>query len=74
MLISSARLVFLLQSIGGIAGLPFVQPIADRLGRRTAIFVGSALMLVGVTLQTAAQNLGMFIGARFLVGFGLSEY
>ena len=30
------------------------------------------VMVVGVILQTACQNFGMFIGARFLVGFGLS--
>jgi MFS family permease len=29
-------------------------------------------MIVGAILQTSAQNFGMFIGARFLVGFGLS--
>ena len=29
-------------------------------------------MLIGVALQTAAQNLGFFIGARFLIGFGLT--
>jgi sugar porter (SP) family MFS transporter len=29
-------------------------------------------MLVGVALQTAAQNIGMFIGARFIIGFGLT--
>ena len=29
-------------------------------------------MLIGVAVQTAAQNIGMFIGARFLIGFGLS--
>ena len=29
-------------------------------------------MIIGVILQSAAQNIGMFIAARFLVGFGLS--
>lgn len=29
-------------------------------------------MLVAVALQAAAQNWGMFLGARFLIGFGLS--
>ncbi|KAJ9110855.1 hypothetical protein QFC19_001364 [Naganishia cerealis] len=61
-----------IQSIGGIAGLPFAAFVADRFGRRQAIFFGSCIMLVGVAIQTAAQNIGMFIGARFLVGFGLT--
>jgi hypothetical protein len=29
-------------------------------------------MIIGVVLQTAAQNVGMFIGCRFLIGVGLS--
>jgi len=29
-------------------------------------------MLIATAIQTAAQNIGMFIGARFLIGFGLS--
>lgn len=61
-----------IQSIGGIAGLPFSAFIADRFGRRFAIFFGSCIMMVGVALQTGAQNIGMFIGARFLIGFGLT--
>jgi MFS family permease len=29
-------------------------------------------MLAGTAIQTAAKDVGMFIGARFLIGFGLS--
>lgn len=29
-------------------------------------------MLIGTAIQTAAQNIGMFIGCRFLIGFGLA--
>jgi MFS family permease len=31
-----------IQSIGGIAGLPFAPYLADRLGRRATIFIGSS--------------------------------
>jgi MFS family permease len=61
-----------IQSIGGLAGLPFAPYLNDYMGRRYTIFLGSCIMLVGVALQTAAQNIGMFIGARFLLGFGLA--
>lgn len=61
-----------IQSIGGIAGLPFAPYLNDKFGRRMTIFIGSIIMLVGVALQSAAQNVGMFIGCRFLIGFGLS--
>jgi MFS family permease len=47
-----------------VSSLPFSAFVADKWGRRFAIFFGSCLMLCGVALQTAAQNIGMFIGAR----------
>ncbi|KAJ5813409.1 uncharacterized protein N7503_000159 [Penicillium pulvis] len=56
--------------IGGFIG-PLVSGVmADRLGRRPAIFWGSALTIVGVILQTAAQNIAMFVVARIILGFG----
>ena len=56
--------------IGGFFG-PMVSGIAaDRLGRRPAIFWGSAITLVGILLQTAAQNIAMFVVARIVLGFG----
>jgi len=60
-----------IQSIGGFASLPIAGGIADKYGRRFGIFSGCAIMLVATALQTAAQNIGMFIGARALIGFGL---
>ena len=44
--------------------------IADRLGRRPAIFWGSLITLIGVILQTAAQDIAMFVVARIILGFG----
>ncbi|KAK8062366.1 sugar transporter [Apiospora hydei] len=56
--------------IGSILG-PFVAGItADRLGRRPAIFWGTVITIVGVVLQTAAQNIAMFVVARVILGFG----
>ena len=56
--------------IGGFFG-PLVSGIfADRLGRRPAIFWGSVITLVGVLLQTAAQDIAMFVIARIVLGFG----
>lgn len=56
--------------IGGILGPIFAGVISDRLGRRPAIFWGSLLTLFGVILQTAAQNIAMFVVARIILGFG----
>jgi len=61
-----------IQSIGGIVGLPLAPFLNDRFGRRWALFVGNVVILIGVALQTAAQNVGMFIGCRLLIGIGLS--
>ncbi|TVY83652.1 High-affinity glucose transporter [Lachnellula suecica] len=56
--------------IGGILGPLVSGVVSDRLGRRPAIFWGSAITLIGVLLQTAAQNVGMFVVARIILGFG----
>jgi len=56
--------------IGGFFG-PLISGIAaDRLGRRPAIFWGSLITIIGVVLQTAAQNIAMFVVARIILGFG----
>ncbi|RSH83924.1 hypothetical protein EHS25_005168 [Saitozyma podzolica] len=59
-----------IQTIGAASALPFAGYCSDILGRRTGIFVGCVLMCIGVAVQTAAQNMPMFIAARFFVGFG----
>ncbi|OBZ72089.1 Lactose permease [Grifola frondosa] len=60
------------QVIGSIVGLPLTPFSSDILGRRPTLFIGSVLMLAGVALQSAATNIGMFIGARGLIGFGIT--
>lgn len=56
--------------IGGILGPLVSGVLADRIGRRPAILWGSLVTIVGVVLQTAAQNIAMFVVARILLGFG----
>lgn len=56
--------------IGGILGPLVSGVISDRLGRRPTIFWGSLVTLIGVILQAAAQNIGMFVVARIILGFG----
>ncbi|QRV80018.1 Sugar (and other) transporter [Ceratobasidium sp. AG-Ba] len=59
-----------IQSIGALAATPFAPYVSDIFGRKPGILFGSALVLIAAVLQTATQNLGMFIGSRFLIGFG----
>jgi len=51
--------------------VPVVPLITDRLGRRYAILFGSVIEIIGAVLQAAAQNLAMFIIARFILGLGI---
>ncbi|KAH9945447.1 general substrate transporter [Epithele typhae] len=60
------------QVIGSILGLPFTPFSADIFGRRPTLFIGAVIMLLGVALQSAAFRIEMFIGARVLIGFGLT--
>ncbi|KAH0585146.1 Lactose permease [Termitomyces sp. J132] len=59
------------QSIGGLVSLPIAPLISDGFGRRPTLFIGSLVMLAGVAAQTAARTVGVFIGSRVIIGFGL---
>ena len=56
--------------IGGFFGPLVSGIISDHLGRRPAILWGSVITLIGVLLQTAAQDIAMFVVARIVLGFG----
>jgi MFS family permease len=56
--------------IGGFFGPIFSGIVCDRLGRRPAIFWGSVITLVGIVIQTAAQNIAMFVIGRIILGLG----
>ena len=56
--------------IGGcLAGLCWGF-VTERLGRRPALFWAAVITIIAVVLQTAAQDVGMFVVARILIGFG----
>ncbi|KAF4622204.1 hypothetical protein D9613_009628 [Agrocybe pediades] len=61
-----------IQNIGSLSALPFAPYMADILGRKSCIVWGACLMIIGTVVQTASQNVHMFIGARWLIGFGLN--
>ncbi|KAI2635871.1 putative hexose carrier protein [Hypomontagnella submonticulosa] len=44
--------------------------MTDKLGRRPATFWASAITLIGVVIQTAAQNIAMFVIGRIILGLG----
>lgn len=65
--------------IGGVAALPFIGPLNDFLGRRGAMWIGAALVVLGTIIQGVTSHASdykaatrQFEGGRFLLGFGYS--
>ncbi|KAH8883011.1 general substrate transporter [Thozetella sp. PMI_491] len=58
-------------ALGAIVSLPIAPVVNERLGRRWAIFIGSAIQCIGAILQGFAQNAAMYIIARMILGFGI---
>lgn len=57
-------------SVGALAGLLVLPYMLDYWGRKICLVIGSLFMLLGVGLQSGAINFSMFVGARFILGFG----
>lgn len=53
-----------------IACLTVTQYINDRFGRKKSILTGITVLTIGVILQSAAQNIGMFLVGRVFLGYG----
>lgn len=58
--------------LGAMCSTPFSAIISDRYGRRMSILLGSFIMIVGVIIQCASKSIGLFIGGRVIVGFGIT--
>ncbi|EGO00445.1 hypothetical protein SERLA73DRAFT_107562 [Serpula lacrymans var. lacrymans S7.3] len=61
-----------IQNIGSLSAYPFSPYMTDGLGRRFAVLFGACIMIAATVVQTASQSVGMFIAARFMIGFGLT--
>ena len=57
---------------GGAFGSLFSGSLVDWRGRREAIFWAAVVALIGGMVQGCAQNVGMFIAGRFIVGTGMA--
>lgn len=63
--------------IGGVVSLPFVGPGIDTWGRRMGMTIGAILIVIGTIIQSSSSSnpdkaIGMFMGGRFLLGFGVN--
>ncbi|KAK9427309.1 general substrate transporter [Lipomyces doorenjongii] len=57
-----------LYGIGASAALLLVAWVTQHHGRRVAVWIGIACVAIATVLGTGAQNVGMFMAARFFVG------
>ncbi len=57
-------------SVGATVRPHFFSFGIDRYGRKQTLIGGAILMVIGIILQVAAQNIGMFVAARFILGLG----
>jgi len=58
--------------LGAVVSTPFSAWLSDRYGRRSSILIGSAVMMIGVVIQCVSKGIGLFIGGRIVVGFGIT--
>jgi hypothetical protein len=58
-------------NLGAILAIPIVPWVAQKVGRRWSIFLGSTCQCVGAVLQGFSQNAAMYIIARNILGFGI---
>lgn len=64
-----------MHQIGGVVALPFVGPCVDTYGRRPGMLIGCVFLIIGTIMEgLTASNAseGLFMGGRFLIGFGVS--
>jgi MFS family permease len=70
-----AGLITSMFQIGGVSALLFVGPLVDTWGRRVGMFIGSILIILGTIvfgLTKYHASEGQIMGARFLIGFGVT--
>ncbi|KAI3338112.1 guanine deaminase [Ustulina deusta] len=58
-------------SLGAILSLPFIGIVNDKFGRRWSVFGGSVIMVIGALIQGLSVNIGQYIVARLILGFGI---
>ncbi|KZT60194.1 general substrate transporter [Calocera cornea HHB12733] len=63
-------IVFGIYTIGNVCSVFPNAYLPDRIGRRWSMFVGNLVLILGAMLTANATSMGMFMGGRFLTGFG----
>ncbi|KAI9162823.1 lactose permease [Paramyrothecium foliicola] len=69
-----AGIVTAMYQIGSVVSIPFVGPAIDTWGRRVGMFIGAAIIVLGVIVQVTCINTNnpdQFMVGRFFLGFGV---
>jgi predicted MFS family arabinose efflux permease len=56
--------------LGGCITGFFYGLVTNAIGRKNALLLAAIITIIGVILQTATQNIAMFVIARIIIGFG----
>lgn len=64
---SIQALVVAIYEIGCLIGSFIIIAYGDKLGRRRAVLVGAAIMLVGTAIQTSSTTLAQLIVGRYVL-------
>ena len=52
-----------------MVGAPFAAILADRYGRRKAMFCGGVVIILGMIIVATSSKLAQFIVGRFVLGY-----
>ncbi|KZT53831.1 general substrate transporter [Calocera cornea HHB12733] len=69
---ASTSLVFSIYNVGNMVGAPFSGIATEKLGRRGGMFLYAFFVWIGIGLIVGAKTHAMFIGGRFVLGFGIA--
>ncbi|KAF4629697.1 hypothetical protein G7Y89_g8448 [Cudoniella acicularis] len=69
---STLGLMNAIYQIGSLCSFPFAPYMADWWGRKVPIVTGCLLMVLGGFLGAFCNSYGMYVGGRFVLGFGNS--
>lgn len=58
--------------VGGATMAPIAGYLSEKRGRRECVMWSALIALIGGVIQGSAQNIGMFIAGRFIVGAGMA--
>ncbi|KAK3617945.1 hypothetical protein LTR22_026549 [Elasticomyces elasticus] len=57
--------------IDAVVGCLVLAKVPDHIGRKPSLFYAAIVAVIGGALQAAAQNIAMFLVARFILGIGI---